>query len=98
MEGALTLLDFNALNWTEPDGLRDRLTELTDPRHRRGIRHAIDPVRVLALAAVLAGQRNYLAISDWIHDLDPEARRLFGCRRWGATYRVPSEPTIRRVL
>ena len=98
MGGALTMLDFNTLNWTGPNGLRDRLVTLTDPRHRRGIRYAIDQVLVLALAAVLAGQRNYVAISDWIHDLDPEARRLFGCRRWGATYKVPSEPTIRRVL
>ena len=53
---------------------------------------------LLALAAVLAGQRHYVAISDWIHDLDPDARRRFGCPRWGATYKVPSEPTLRRVL
>lgn len=98
MGGALTMLDFNALNWTGPNGLRDRLAALTDPRHRRGIRHRIDQVLLLALAAVLAGQRNYMAISDWIHDLEPEARRRFGCPRWGDTYKVPSEPTIRRVL
>ena len=39
-----------------------------------------------------------MAISDWIHDLDPEQRAAFGCPRWGSTYKVPSEPTIRRVL
>lgn len=59
-EGALAMLDFNALNWTGPHGLRDRLATLTDPRHRRGIRHAIDQVLVLVLAAVLAGQRTIL--------------------------------------
>ncbi len=96
--GALTMLDFNALNWSGPGGLRDQLTRLTDPRHRRGIRHAVDQVLVLALAAVLAGQRNYIAISDWIQDLSPEQRAAFGCPRWGSTYKVPSEPTIRRVL
>ena len=53
---------------------------------------------LLALAAVLAGQRTYVAISAWIQDLDPAARRRFGCPRWGDTYRVPSEPTVRRVV
>ena len=91
------MLDFNTLNWTGPDGLRPRVAALPDPRHRRGIRHRLDHVLLLALAAVLAGQRHYVAISDWIHDLDPEARRRFGCPRWGATYQVPSEPTLRRV-
>ena len=92
------MLDFNTLNWTGPDGLRPRLAALPDPRHRRGIRHRLDHVLLLALAAVLAGQRHYVAISDWIHDLDPEARRRLGCPRWGDTYKVPSEPTLRRVL
>ena len=90
---ALTVLDFNALNWSGPGSLREQLTILTDPRRRRGIRHAVDQVLVLALAAVLAGQRNYTAISDWIHDLRPEQRVAFGCPRWGTTYKVPSEPT-----
>ncbi|MHB1610105.1 MAG: Druantia anti-phage system protein DruA [Sulfobacillus sp.] len=31
---ALTMLDFNALNWSGPGSLRERLTILTDPRHR----------------------------------------------------------------
>ncbi len=96
--GTPTMLDFNTLNWTGPDGLRPRLAALPDPRHRRGIRHRLDHVLLLALAAVLAGQRHYVAISDWIQDLDPAARRLFGCPRWGDTYKVPSEPTLRRVL
>ena len=74
--------DFNAVNWTGPDGLR--------PRHRRGIRHRLDHVLLLALAVVLAGQRHDVAISDGIHDLDPAARRRLGCPRWGDTYKVPS--------
>ncbi len=39
---ALTMLDFNALNWSGPGGLWERLAHLTDLRHRRGIRHAVD--------------------------------------------------------
>ena len=54
--------------------------------------------KVLALAAVLAGQRTFVAIGDWIQDLRPEQRAAFGCPRWGDTYKVPSEPTVRRVL
>ena len=92
------MLDFNVLNWTGPDGLRPRLAALQDPRHRRGIHHRLDHVLLLALAAVLAGQRHDVAIRDGIHDLDPAARRRFGCPRGGDTYQVPSEPTLRRVL
>lgn len=94
----MTMVDFNAANWVGPQGLRERLQHIVDSRHRRGIRHAQDVVLVLACAAVLAGQRNFIAMSDWIHDLRPEQRERFGCRRWGNNYRVPSEPTIRRTL
>lgn len=96
--GGMTMVDFNAANWVGPHGLRERLQQVTDPRHRRGIRHAQDIVLLLACAAVLAGQRNFTAVSDWIHDLTTEQRQRFGCRRWGDTYRIPSEPTIRRTL
>ncbi len=96
--GALTMVDWNALNWTGPDGLRSRLAALTDPRHRRGVRHELTQVVLLALAAVVAGQRSFVAIGDWIGDLDPTQRAALGCRRAGPTYRVPSEPTVRRVL
>ncbi len=92
MGGTPTMLDLNTLNWTGPDGLRPRWAALPDPRHRRGIRHRLDHVRLLALAAVLAGQRHDVAISDGIHDLDPEARRRFGCPRGGIPIRGPANP------
>ncbi len=56
--GALTMVDFNHMNWTGPNGLRDRIRTVPDPRHRRGVRHAVDQVLVLAIAAVLAGPRS----------------------------------------
>ena len=96
--GRLTMVDMDTLNWTGPQGLRDRLSAIMDPRHRRGVRHSVDQVLVLALAAVVAGKRSYVAIGDWIHDLRPEQRAIFGCPRWGPTFKVPSEPTIRRLL
>ncbi|MCL4520369.1 MAG: ISAs1 family transposase [Firmicutes bacterium] len=92
------MIDFNALNWAGPSGLRDRLSTLIDPRKRRGIRFPLEEILLLAMAAVLAGMRSYIAISDWIQDLTPEYRERFGCRPWGSTFKVPSEPTIRRTL
>jgi len=92
------MVDFNTVNWTGPGGLQEQLARVVDPRHRRGVRHRVDQVLVLALAAVLAGQRTFVAIGDWIQDLRPEQRAAFGCPRWGDTYKVPSEPTVRRVL
>ena len=82
------MVDMDTLNWTGPHGLRDRLSAIMDPRHRRGIRHSVDQVLVLALAAVVAGKRSYVAIGDWIHDLRPEQRAIFGCPRWGPTFKV----------
>ena len=92
------MIDFDALNWAGPRGLRDRLKTLIDPRHRRGIRHSVDQILVLALGAVMAGQRTFVGMGDWIRDLRPEQRAVFGCPRWGETFKVPSEPTVRRLL
>ena len=92
------MVDFNALNWAGPSGLRDRLSVLIDPRQRRGIRFPLEEILLLAMAAVLAGKRSYIDISDWIHDLSPEYRERFGRRPWGSTFKVPSEPTLRRTL
>ena len=96
--GTPQMLDFNTLNWTGPGGLQEQLAQVIDPRHRRGVRHRVDQVLTLALAAVLAGQRTFVGIGDWIQDLGPEQRAAFGCPRWGNTFKVPSEPTVRRVL
>ncbi len=39
-----------------------------------------------------------MASGDWIQDRDTNQRALFGCQPWGDSYKVPSEPTVRRVL
>ena len=56
------MVDFNARNWAGPSGLRDRLSVLIDPRQRRGIRFPLEEILLLAMAAVLAGKRSYIAI------------------------------------
>ncbi len=87
------MADGDAPKGTGPDGLRRRVQALTDPRHRRGVRHELTPVVLRALAAVVAGQRSWVAIGDGIQGGDPP-----DCPRTEAADRVPSEPTLRRVL
>lgn len=76
-----------------PAGLLPVLGQVADPRKRRGVRHRLATVLVVAVAATLAGARSFTAIAEWAADLPDEAlQRLGACRR------PPSEPTIRRVL
>lgn len=69
------------------------LRSVTDPRARRGVRHRCGAVLAIAVCAVLAGARSYLAIAEWAHDLTPAVRARLGLGR-----RAPCESTIRRVL
>lgn len=39
-----------------------------------------------------------MGLATGLQDLTSDQRALLGCPRWGATYRIPSEPTIRRTL
>ena len=45
------------------------LATVPDPRARRGIRHRLVTMLALAVCAVLAGARSYVAIAEWAHDL-----------------------------
>ena len=48
--------------------LLDYLAQITDPRHRRGRRHALGAVLAVAVAAVLAGASSLVAIGEWASD------------------------------
>ncbi len=76
-----------------PADLLSALTAVTDPRARRGRRHAFTAVLGIAVCAVLAGARSYVAIAEWAHDLTPAMRLRLGLGR-----AAPCETTIRRVL
>jgi predicted transposase YbfD/YdcC len=76
-----------------PADLLAVLAAVADPRARRGVRHRCGVVLGLAVCAVLAGARSYVAIADWTCDLTPAVRLRLGLGR-----RVPCESTIRRVL
>jgi predicted transposase YbfD/YdcC len=64
------------------------LGAVPDPRHRRGRRHSLQSVLLLALGAVLAGARSYAAIADWAAVADHAV----------AVCGPPHASTIRRLL
>jgi DDE_Tnp_1-associated/Transposase DDE domain len=76
-----------------PEDLLSALRAVTDPRCRRGVRHQLVAVLGVAVCAVLAGARSYVAIAEWAHDLPAAVRARLGIERV-----PPSETAIRRVL
>jgi len=75
-------------------GLLELFEQVADPRARRGVRHRFAGLLAVALAAVLAGARSFVAIGEWV--ADAEAGVLV---RLGVTVgRRPCEATIRRAL
>jgi DDE_Tnp_1-associated len=74
-------------------GLLAVLAKVTDPRHRRGVRHRLAAILNLAVCAVLAGARSFTAIAEWAADADQQT-----LTDPGVTGAVPCESTIRRVL
>ena len=74
-------------------GLLAVLAGVADPRHPRGVRHKLAVILALAVCAVLAGARSFVAIAEWAADTDEET--LAGL---GVTSTVPSELTFRRTL
>ena len=69
------------------------LTQIPDPRHRRGRRHRLEVILALAVAAVTAGAESLVGIWDWAQDLGPAL-----LQRLQMPAAIPSETTIRRVL
>ena len=79
--------------------LTDRLVLLSDPRGRRGRRHPMLSVLLIAASAVLAGARSYAAIGQWAKNAPQTTLTRVGARLLPALgVRVaPSGATIRRV-
>jgi predicted transposase YbfD/YdcC len=77
----------------EPAGVLAVLAQVADPRGRRGVRHQLPVILAVALCAVLAGARSYVAIAEWTADADGATLAELGV---GAV--VPCESTIRRTL
>jgi predicted transposase YbfD/YdcC len=75
-------------------GLPSALAGLPDPRARRGIRHQLTVVVTAAVCAVVAGNRSYTAIAEWVADVPDTTILAVGI----ASDRRPSEAMIRRLL
>ena len=76
----------------EHGGLLAALSKVPDPRDPRGIRYPLSGLLTVAVCAVMAGASSFAAISDWLHDLDEQARERLGFAR------VPVGTTVWRVL
>jgi predicted transposase YbfD/YdcC len=74
------------------------LAAVADPRARRGRRHRLVSVLAVAVCAVLAGARSYVAMAEWAADLPISVRVRLGLGRAGRGRGCPSESTIRRIL
>lgn len=75
--------------------LRDYLATVPDPRHRRGRRHPITTILLIAAAAVLTGARSFTAIGEWAADLPQHLLATLGARRDSrhGLYQAPTEAT-----
>jgi predicted transposase YbfD/YdcC len=69
------------------------LDRVVDPRARRGVRHRLAAVLTVAVCAVAAGARSFVAIAEWVADLPVEVAETLGVGG-----RCPCESTIRRVV
>src|SRR5690349_9949172 len=77
----------------EQDDLLSVLAKVPDPRDPRRIRYPLSAVLAVAVCAVMAGASSFAAITDWLHDLDDQART-----RLGFGDAVPAGTTMWRLL
>ena len=87
-------IDVSKLPLQGEGGLLEVLSNITDPRGRRGIRYPFESVLALSVMATMCGMRSYEAIAEWAGDVSKDLLRELRCWCW----RAPSEPTFRRVL
>src|SRR5664279_4387058 len=76
-----------------PAALLAALQQVPDPRKPRGLRHGLPVILSIAVCAVVAGARSFVAIAEWAAQASPAA-----VAKLGVTGEVPSESTIRRTI
>jgi hypothetical protein len=87
------LLDLSETFAWDRAGVLSVLARVPDPRKPRGVRHRLAAVLGLAVCAVLAGARSYVAIAEWAADADVATLADLGV---GPV--VACESTFRRTL
>ncbi|WP_371933697.1 transposase family protein [Streptomyces castrisilvae] len=80
--------------------LRRFLIHVTDPRDARGRRYPALALLCAAVAAVLAGARSLIAVSEWITDAPQSVLDVlgFGHDPFTGSRPVPHAVTVRRLL
>ena len=73
--------------------LLDLLTQIPDPRKKRGRRHALAGLLAVGIAAVIAGSRSFAAIGQWAADAGTDVLAGLGAMRGAA-----EESTFRRAF
>ena len=73
--------------------LLDLLSQVPDPRKRRGRRHSLAGLLAVGIAAVIAGSRSFAAIGQWAADAGPGTLAVLGAARGPA-----DESTFRRAF
>jgi predicted transposase YbfD/YdcC len=93
---AVAPIDFNTVDL---DSLIERLEKITDPRHKRGVRHNFASTLVLIACATLAGHKSLVALSEWCDGSSQEVLTRLGARISPHTglRMPPSYGTIRRA-
>ena len=76
-----------------PAALLAALKSVPDPRKRRGLRHEMSAILAIAVCAVIAGARSFVAIAEWTAAATPNALATLG-----VSGEVPCESTIRRTI
>lgn len=77
----------------DQQALVEALSDVPDPRRRRGVRYRFTPLLAATVAAMFAGARSFTAIAEWVDELSPTARARLALR--GPT---PAGTTLWRLL
>lgn len=82
------------------EDLLSLLRRLTDYRKPKGLRHPYFSILTISIAALLAGAKSYIAISEFADKLSQNQLKRLRARRDRNTgiFMPPSETTFRRVL
>lgn len=74
-------------------GLREFLSQVPDPRGRKGRRHSLSAMLTAVVCGVLCGARGYLGLVEWLHDLPVDVWHWMGYTR-----RPPKQDCFRDLL
>ena len=73
--------------------LRDVLSQVPDPRGRKGRRHSLSAMLTAVVCGVLCGARGYLGLVEWLHELPVDVWHWMGYTR-----KPPKQDCFRDLL